>query len=162
MVGLRMVVLGLGLFLLAGCAQTPAPATAPVSPAVTPAGTAVAPAASQATAVPGPVVTAAARQATAPAPSAGGGTPASRPLFVEVAAPAADTFEVPANTRSVVIAGRTNPGAVVSVNGALAKVDAAGLFQIEVGLTDEVTLVEVVATDSAGREVRTDRIVVRD
>jgi hypothetical protein len=86
----------------------------------------------------------------------------SRPLFLEVAAPAEDTTEVAANTRSIVVAGRTSPGAVVSVNEALADVDEAGMFQVEVALTDEVTLIEVVASDGAGREVRTDRIVVQD
>ena len=88
-------------------------------------------------------------------------TPAPPPLFLELIEPAGETVEVAESVTSVAIVGRTLPTAVVSVNGELASPDASGVFRAEVPLEDEMTLIEVVASDASGAEERIERMVVR-
>lgn len=95
-----------------------------------------------------------------PPPPAAKGT--ARPFFLDLTDPLEETLEVPAGTAAVTVAGRTVPGAVVTVNGALAEVDENGLFRLEVPVEDEVTVFEVIASDREGREVRIDRVVVQE
>lgn len=89
-------------------------------------------------------------------------TPGVGPLFLEVVEPAGETVEVPAGTGRVTIVGKTRPGAVVSVNGELALPDESGIFRADVTLGDEMTLVEVVASDASGAELRAERVIVRE
>lgn len=76
--------------------------------------------------------------------------------------PSAETVEVPSSTKQVVVTGKSQPSAVVSVNGQLLPLDDSGSFRTEVILEDEITLVEVVASDATGSEVRAQRVIVRD
>lgn len=165
MTGLRVMVLGLGLLLLAGCSQSPAPVATPTAnlvatPSAIPAVVASPSAAGQASPV--PAASATAPQPVMPALRPGVGTPSLPALFLEVAAPAEEIIEVPSGRREIAVAGRTAPGAVVSVNGLLAEVDEAGLFQLSLPLDDEVVSIEIVASDGTGREVRAERIVVQE
>jgi hypothetical protein len=154
-----------GLLLLTGCARSAPASTAapPAAPAAvtrtgqttaapaspTPAATAI-PATGQASSRPSPAAT--------PRPSQVG----SGPLVLEVSEPAEDLVEVPAGTRRVTVAGRSRPSAVVSVNGQLVDLDGRGAFRAEVPLDEDVTLVEVVASDASGAELRVQRVVVRE
>ncbi|MHB1004973.1 MAG: hypothetical protein ACYC3S_04935 [Chloroflexota bacterium] len=167
----RWVGIAVALLLLGGCAQAPAtpaatlvppvaatPVQAPVrAPTATapsaPSTTSVAPASATLTVVPAGVNPATAG-ATAPA-TAGA-------LFLSVVSPADDVLEVPAGTRTVVVVGKTAPDAFVSVNGVVAGTDAAGAFQVTVPLDEDVTLLEIVASDASGKQVQTDRIVVQE
>lgn len=88
-------------------------------------------------------------------------TLAPPPLFLQLIEPAEETVEVAENAASVTVVGRTLPTAVVSVNGELASPDASGVFTAEVALEDEMTLIEVVASDTSGAEERLERMVVR-
>jgi len=94
----------------------------------------------------------------------GGATvdPAAVPLFLTVTAPADELLEVPAGTASVTISGKTVPSAVLSVNGNLVIPDSSGNFQVTVPVDDDVTLVEVVASDVTGAELHVQRVIVRD
>lgn len=94
------------------------------------------------------------------------GTPAATPraaglLTLLVSEPAEDTVEVPAGARGVTVAGKTQPDAVVSVNGRLVVPDATGAFRVEVPLDDDLLLVEVIASDPAGHELREQFVIVR-
>lgn len=88
-------------------------------------------------------------------------TPTPPPLFLELIEPVEETVEVAESATSVAIVGRTLPTAVVSVNGELVSPDASGVFRAEVPLEDEMTLIEVVASDASGAEERIERVVVR-
>jgi hypothetical protein len=57
------------------------------------------------------------------------------------------------NTPNIVVVGTTSPGAVVSVNGGLANVDAAGAFQLSLALEEGPNIIEVVASDVNGNEL---------
>lgn len=108
-----------------------------------------------------------ATQDAVPTPSAArtpGDAPAdsSVPLFLTVTAPADELLEVPAGTASVTISGKTVPSAVLSVNGNLVIPDSSGNFQVTVPVDDDVTLVEVVASDVTGAELHVQRVIVRD
>lgn len=92
----------------------------------------------------------------------GGVTAAGGRLFLEVSEPAAELLGVPEGARSVVVAGRTQPAAVVSLDGRLVDVDRAGGFRGEVALEDDITVIEIVASDVSGAETRAQRIVVRE
>ncbi len=170
---LGLVLVGLAL-LLAGCDRAPAgvptPSAVPVPASPSPAGTG----AGAATAIAQPATATAvaaggapATTATPAAPTAAAratSTPSAGPAgpLLTLTAPAEPVTEVPAATRSVSVAGRAQPDAVVSVNGELLIVDPTGAFRVEVPLDEEVTLVEVVASDSTGREVREQRVIVRE
>lgn len=84
------------------------------------------------------------------------------PLFLTVTAPAQDLLEVPTGTAGVTISGKTVPSAVLSVNGNLVIPDSSGNFQVSVPVNDDVTLVEVVASDVTGAEFHVQRVIVRD
>jgi hypothetical protein len=56
------------------------------------------------------------------------------------------------NTAEVVVKGTTNPDAVVTVNGAVADVDADGRFSVTVTLEEGPNLIEVYASDFEYRE----------
>lgn len=84
------------------------------------------------------------------------------PLFLTVTAPAGDLLEVPTGTAGVTISGKTVPSAVLSVNGNLVIPDSNGNFQVNVPVNDDVTLIEVVASDVTGAEFHVQRVIVRD
>jgi uncharacterized protein YfaP (DUF2135 family) len=50
------------------------------------------------------------------------------------------------------VSGITAPGAVVSVNGRLAAVDAAGAFQLPLSLEEGPNTIQVVASDADGNQ----------
>lgn len=168
--GTRWAGLVVGLFLLGGCAQAPVNPAATLVPPVAPTPTQAplqAPTATTAivaaTVVPAlsapvPVSTA----TTVTSPSQAGAPVTAGALFLAVTSPADDLLEVAAGTRTVVVAGKTAPDALVSVNGVVAGVDATGAFQVTVPLDEDVTLLEVVASDASGKQVQTDRIVVQE
>lgn len=83
------------------------------------------------------------------------------PLLV-LTSPAEGTTEVAAGTKSITVAGRSRPDAVVSVNGNLVAPGGDGNFRVDVPLSDEVTFVEVIASDATGRLVREQRVVVQE
>ncbi len=56
------------------------------------------------------------------------------------------------NVRSTIVTGETIPGAVVSVNGELADVDAGGKFRLNVPLEEGPNVLEIVASDDTGSE----------
>lgn len=56
------------------------------------------------------------------------------------------------NTAEIVVKGETNPDAVVTVNGAVADVDADGKFSVTVTLEEGPNLIEVFASDFEYRE----------
>lgn len=56
--------------------------------------------------------------------------------------------------------GQTTPGAVVSVNGNLADVDAAGKFQKAVMLDEGTNVIQVVASDETGTELNVILLVI--
>lgn len=105
---------------------------------------------------------AAATPAAPSPPAAGEGDQRSGGLFLEVVEPATEMLEVAGDTQRVAVAGRTRPGAVVSVDGELVALDRSGAFRTEVPLEDEVTVVELVASDTSGAEVRVQRVIVRN
>ncbi len=172
---LGLVLVGLAL-LLVGCngapsgVASPSAASAPALQSPVGSGPGAAAAVAQpATATAAPVGGAPTPTATVATPTAAvrvtstpsAATAPAGPLLA-LTAPAEQTTEVPSGTRSVVVAGRSRPDAVVSVNGELAMVDPTGAFRVEVPLDEEITLVEVVASDAAGREVREQRVIVRE
>lgn len=57
------------------------------------------------------------------------------------------------NASPVTVSGQTIPGAVVSVNGDLAVVDAAGRFHMTVNLDEGPNVLEIVASDDNGSEL---------
>lgn len=75
--------------------------------------------------------------------------PPVRPLVLQVEEPADESI---VNTSSITVRGTTTPGAVVSVNGALASVDSKGAFQLTITLDEGPNIIEVVASDDAGNE----------
>ncbi len=75
--------------------------------------------------------------------------PPVRPLVLHVQAPIDESI---VNTSSITVMGTSTPGAVVSVNGALASVDSKGAFQLTISLDEGPNVIEVVASDDAGNE----------
>jgi len=150
--------IAVGLLVLAGCAQAPASETS--LPATTPAAAQPAPAgAGTVAATNSSVATATARPTAVPA-SAGTATPAG-PLLA-VTTPADDTVEVPSTATSAIIAGHARADATVSVNGQLVQTDQTGAFRVEVPLADDLTVVDVVASDEAGQEAHAEYVFVRE
>lgn len=163
-----LVAIGVGL-LLGGCfaaAPAPGPTRLPTEAQASPAAAVVA-----ASATPTVLLTATASPAATPtigsvAPRPATPKPAAtRPglglLTLLVSEPEGDTVEVAPSARSIAVAGKTRPDAVVSVNGVLVVPDASGAFRVEVPLDDELSLVEVIASDAAGRQLREQFVVVR-
>ena len=122
--------------------------------------------ASSATAVAGSPTSAQALPAATAAANATPGVVAADtsavPLFLTVTAPAEELLEVPTGTAEVTISGKTVSSAVLSVNGSLVIPDSSGNFQVTVPVNDDVTLVEVVASDATGAELHEQRVIVRD
>jgi len=97
---------------------------------------------------------------TPPRPSAARSlTPSAQKTLVPVSVPPLtllvksplDESIVSASTITVI--GSTSPNAVVSVDGQLATVDAAGNFQLAVTLDEGPNIIEVVASDINGNEL---------
>lgn len=130
-------------------AQAPAPSLTPPAP-----GSVAAPVAT-------PQAIGAATPAPSPSPRATKTAAPARPIFLQVVEPAREVIEVSGATARVTVVGKTVPSAVVSVNGELIDPDGAGTFRAEVDLEDDITLIEVVASDASGRELRAQRTVVR-
>jgi len=57
--------------------------------------------------------------------------------------------------RRTTVSGKATPGAVVSINGINAQVDAAGQFNASIPLREGKNRIVVVATDVSGREKKT-------
>lgn len=71
------------------------------------------------------------------------------PLRLSVTSPTDETI---VSVPSIAIVGQTTPGAVVSVNGDLVDVDAAGRFQKTIQLDEGPSVIEIVASDLSGSE----------
>ncbi len=82
---------------------------------------------------------------------------ASAPLKLQVTSPADQTT---VNAPQLVVTGVTAPGAVVSVNDALADVDAAGNFKANLTLDEGPNVIEVVASDIAGNQLNSTLLVI--
>ena len=87
-------------------------------------------------------------------------TPAAR-LVLQVTLPTDLDVEVPLETAELTVQGLTAPGAVVSVDGDLAAVDARGNFVDVAALTEGANAIDVVASDDQGNQVTTTLYVVR-
>ena len=70
-------------------------------------------------------------------------------LFLTVTQPVDNSTT---NSGKVEVKGRTSPGAVVSVNGELAEVDAGGNFTTLVVLEEGPNIIEVIASDLEGNQ----------
>jgi len=80
-----------------------------------------------------------------PAPTAG------PPLFLRVLEP---DYGSTVRSRTTTVGGVTSPGAVVTVNGRPVNVEMEGDFQAEVFLTPGINVIEVVASDATGDQIR--------
>lgn len=146
----RLVLVGaLGVLLVAtACAQqvlrdpTPTPTIAqPATATPTP------------TPTPAPVAT----PTVTPPPPAPTATPtAPQPLSLDVQGPDDGTT---VRSSAVVVHGRTAPGATVTAGGVSTLADRDGRFQIEVRLEPGANLIEVVASDAAGRSLSATRTI---
>lgn len=88
-----------------------------------------------------------------PSPIVASATPTALKVgnfFLQIISP---VDEAVVNTEKIILTGKTLPGAVVSVDGALAQVDAIGKFQFTLVLEDGPNIIEVVASDSDGNEL---------
>lgn len=83
------------------------------------------------------------------------------PLFLQVTAPSDLDVAVPLETAQLSISGLTVPGAVVSVEGDLADVDAQGSFTDSAPLDEGANEIQIVASDSQGNQLITTVFVVR-
>jgi len=102
---------------------------------------------------------------TAPRAQPGAGAPTTAapvPPKTPVPAPAALKLnvispqdEATVNVASIAVVGQTTAGAVVSVDGNLVDVDAAGKFQTALTLDEGPNIIEVVASDQTGNELDT-------
>ena len=66
------------------------------------------------------------------------------------------------NQPTITVQGETEPGAIVRVNDDIVAVDPNGRFEVKVMLTEGENNISIVATDAAGNEVHTNRIVNLD
>jgi uncharacterized protein YfaP (DUF2135 family) len=82
-------------------------------------------------------------------------------LFLQLTTPAETDLTVPVETAALTVQGMTVPGAVVSVDGDLADVDAQGNFTDVAGLTEGANAIDVVASDDQGNQMSTTLYVVR-
>lgn len=134
------------VFLLTGCVQV-APSQPSGRPPTSAETTAAAPALKpSATAPPSsPSITSVPKSSAAP------------PLALKVTSPQDDSI---VNIASIPVIGQTTPGAVVSVNGNLADVDAVGKFQKAVMLDEGTNVIQVVASDENGTELNVILLVI--
>ncbi len=59
------------------------------------------------------------------------------------------------NTNPVTVTGQSIPGAIVSINGDLADIDAKGNFNLIIQLDEGPNILEIVASDDNGNQVDT-------
>ncbi len=86
---------------------------------------------------------------------------AQAPLFLQLTAPSDLDVTVRLETAQLPITGLTVPGAVDSVDGDLADVDAQGNFTDSAALAEGANEIEVVASDNQGNQLTTKVFVVR-
>lgn len=88
-------------------------------------------------------------------------TATPKPVVVDAAATVSteltlDIFGVGEETivrgSSIIVAGRTRPDAVLSINGVIIPMDAEGRFEVTVALNPGPNLIEVVASDLDGNQ----------
>ena len=157
----RLVIVSAGLFLmlvLSGCVApigrstntpnviatieaTPAPTYPPTPEPPTP--TTPAP-------LPDPIATPAPTQTPIPTPIPTP-VPPPPPLFLEILEPA---YGITVLDRSLTVAGETNPSVTVTVGNRRAIVSNVGEFSVTASLNEGVNVLEVVATDSLGDQLR--------
>jgi len=77
-------------------------------------------------------------------------TPFAVPLFLSVSTPQDETITT---TQQIAVAGKTSPGAVVSVNGRVVAVSPGGDFSTVLVLEEGPNTIEVIASDQDGNEV---------
>ena len=75
-----------------------------------------------------------------------------QPFFLLVTQPGDQTI---ITQRSILLAGRTVPGAVVSVNGVSVPVDLVGIFATTIILNAGPNIIDVLATDTEGEVLST-------
>ena len=158
----RLVIVSAGLFLilvLSGCVApigrstdtpnvietieaTPPPPTSPPTPEP-PTPTTPAP-------LPDPIATPAPTQTPIPTPIPTP-VPPPPPLFLEILEPA---YGITVLDRSLTVAGETNPGVTVTVGNRRAIVSNVGEFSVTASLNEGINVLEVVATDSFGDQLR--------
>jgi len=78
-------------------------------------------------------------------------TPVPPPLFLAILEPA---YGITVPDRGLTVAGETNPGVTVTVGNRRAIVSNVGEFSVTVLLDEGVNVVEVIATDSFGDQLR--------
>ena len=154
----RLVIVSAGLFVLlvlGGCVApigrpTDTPnliatieATPPATPPATPEPSTPTP-----TPLPDPTATLAPTPTPIPTPVP---TPVPPPLFLDILEPA---YGITVLDRSLTVAGETNPGVTVTVGNRRAIVSNVGEFSVTVLLDKGVNVVEVIATDSFGGQLR--------
>jgi len=79
------------------------------------------------------------------------------PFFLELRQP---DFNSTVPRDSVSVVGFTKPGALVEINGSRAVADAAGRFEKEVPLAPGINVIEVIASDGEGGQLREFRSVI--
>jgi len=72
-------------------------------------------------------------------------------FFLEITSP--EQSEVIVDKNSIVVAGRTTQDAAVSVNDNFVEVDIQGKFQKVISLTDDINIIEVVASTIDGTQL---------
>jgi hypothetical protein len=75
--------------------------------------------------------------------------PQTEGLLLEMYSPLEDSV---VSDRLLQVSGRASPSASVSVNGRMASRGDEGTFSIDISLTDGPNLVEVIASDLAGKQ----------
>jgi len=63
-------------------------------------------------------------------------------------------------TATITVTGKTSVGAVVSINGKLAEVDAVGGFKLRLALDEGPNIIEVIASDIDGYELNQILLVI--
>jgi hypothetical protein len=126
------VLAGLFMITFIACAPKTSPAPSPAPPQTS-------------TPAPAPVTT----PTTVPTPASTPATAAAG-LTLTISEPADETV---VNQDTILVAGRTEPDAVVSVNGNIVTgIDEDGNFATAVSLLDGPNLIEVIASDYAGNQ----------
>lgn len=149
---LPIILLGV-LLALAGCIQQidrPGASLPTSTPTLIPTSTPTPP-----TPTPTPAPTPTPTPTPTPAPDAlttPGPTPTPRPpLFLRVLEP---DYGSTVRSKVITLSGVTTPGATVRVNDSPVNVDEAGDFQLEVSLEPGINVIEVVASDATGDQIR--------
>ncbi len=165
--GLRLALLlasMAGALLLLGCFQavarpetvvatvvppTPTPVPTPTPPTPTPEPTP--------TATPEPTATPVPTPTPEPTPTPTPEPTPEIPFFLDLRQP---DFNRTVSRDSVIVVGFTKPGTLVEVNGRRAVANAAGRFEKEVPLAPGVNIIEVIASDGEGGQLREFRPVI--